>query len=46
MKMLLFPLQLEMIKNKQRFVNKDDGFVPFAKIKEQSMRERMERTRR
>ncbi|XP_051919726.1 SAFB-like transcription modulator isoform X2 [Hippocampus zosterae] len=45
-KWLIPPEELEMIKNKQRFVNKEDGFVPFAKIKEQSMRERMERTRR
>ncbi|XP_019742261.1 SAFB-like transcription modulator isoform X2 [Hippocampus comes] len=45
-KWLIPPEELEMIKNKQRFVSKEDGFVPFAKIKEQSMRERMERTRR
>ncbi|XP_037104097.1 SAFB-like transcription modulator isoform X2 [Syngnathus acus] len=45
-KWLIPPEELEMFKNKQRFVNKEGGFVPFAKIKEQSMRERMERTRR
>ncbi|XP_077419889.1 SAFB-like transcription modulator isoform X2 [Vanacampus margaritifer] len=42
-KWLIPPEELEMIKNKQRFANKEGGFVPFAKIKEQSMRERMER---
>ncbi|XP_077374661.1 SAFB-like transcription modulator [Festucalex cinctus] len=44
-KWLIPPEELEMIKNKQRFINKEGGFVPFAKIKEQSMRERMERNR-
>ncbi|XP_061610720.1 SAFB-like transcription modulator isoform X1 [Phyllopteryx taeniolatus] len=45
-KWLLPPEELEMIKRKQQLVNKEGGFVPFAKIKEQSMRERMERARR
>ncbi|XP_057685260.1 SAFB-like transcription modulator isoform X2 [Corythoichthys intestinalis] len=45
-KWLIPPEELEMIKNKQRFLNKGGEFIPFAKIKEQRMRERNERARR
>ncbi|XP_077570025.1 SAFB-like transcription modulator isoform X2 [Stigmatopora nigra] len=45
-KWLIPPAELEMIKNKQRFLNKEGEFIPFAKIKEQRIRERNDRTRR
>ncbi|XP_061670236.1 SAFB-like transcription modulator [Syngnathoides biaculeatus] len=44
-KWLLPPEEMEMIKRKHQLA-KDGGFVPFAKIKEQRMRERMDRARR
>lgn len=44
---LFFPLQLEMMKDKQRpFFNKGEGILPFEKMKEQRMRERMARVER
>lgn len=39
--------QFEMMKSKQRpFVNKGEDILPFKKMKEQRMQERMERFRR
>ena len=39
--------QFDMMKSKQRpFPSKGDDFLPFEKMKEQRMQERMERVRR
>lgn len=41
------PSQFEMMKSKQRpFDNKGEDILPFEKMKEQRMQERMERVRR
>uniref|UniRef100_A0A8C6TR73 SAFB-like, transcription modulator n=1 Tax=Neogobius melanostomus TaxID=47308 RepID=A0A8C6TR73_9GOBI len=46
-KWLIPPEELEMMKNKPDFTDRDDQeIVPFEKMKEQRMRERMERVRR
>uniref|UniRef100_A0A671Y6R1 SAFB-like, transcription modulator n=1 Tax=Sparus aurata TaxID=8175 RepID=A0A671Y6R1_SPAAU len=43
----IFPLQLEMMKDKPRpFMNKGEDILPFEKMKEQRMRERMARVDR
>ncbi|XP_019126051.2 SAFB-like transcription modulator [Larimichthys crocea] len=46
-KWLIPPEELEMMKDKQRpFFNKGEGILPFEKMKEQRMRERMARVER
>lgn len=47
--LILYPFlsQLEMMKEKQRpFINKGEDILPFEKMKEQRMRERMARVER